>query len=288
MEQTKNKWALKVVLVAVFAVAMTLTMAFGIIPGTTLTARAEMYHDQYIDRSTIQDGDVFCADQNNIHIFNDMRTVIQVGDHEEVVDWNVTIKSTSSDGAPVTEKITVKWNEEIVVPFGKVYTYQAPSVFVVTDVPGEFFISGACIARLNNGVLTVGSKTGFDASMDDHGSGNRAEWCIQPFNSMITKVVVLDKVTWIGDYAFYNLPNLKTVEIASSVKAIGNYAFSGSGLETFTIPDTVASLGSHMFDGCSSLTRGRNTWGHIYRKQYRQTASSLGKVEYVGSSGESV
>ena len=64
MEQTKNRWALKVVLVAVFAFAMTLTMAFGIIPGTTLTAHAETYHDQYVDRSTIQDGDVFCADQN--------------------------------------------------------------------------------------------------------------------------------------------------------------------------------------------------------------------------------
>jgi predicted heme/steroid binding protein len=89
--------------------------------------------------------------------------------------------------------------------------------------------------------------------MDDHEAGNRADWCIQPFNSSITKVVVLDKVTWIGDYAFWNLPNLKDVELSSSVSTIGNYAFSGSGLETIVIPDTVTSLHSHIFDGCSKL-----------------------------------
>ena len=148
--------------------------------------------------------------------------------------------------------MVITWDDELVIPFGKVYTYHS-TYFDVTDVPGTWFRSGSCIARLNNGVLTVASRTGYDASMDDHGYGNRAEWCIQPFNSMITKVVVLDKVTWIGDYAFYNLPNLKEVEIASSVDVIGDYVFSGSGLETLTIPETVTSIGTHLFEGCFAL-----------------------------------
>ena len=41
MEQTKNRWVLKVVLAAVFAFAMTLAFVFGLLPGTTLTAHAE-------------------------------------------------------------------------------------------------------------------------------------------------------------------------------------------------------------------------------------------------------
>ena len=257
MEQTKNRWALKVVLAVVFVFAMTLALTLGIIPGVSVTAHAEetqtrpedgVWHDQQIDRSAIQVGDVFYADKTSIHIFNDMHTTIQAGDHEEVVDWKIALRE---DGI-VTEHYEIPWDGEIVVPFGKVYTYQG-TVFDVTNVSGTLFTSGTCIARLDNGVLTVGSKTGNDASMDDHEAGNRAEWCIQPFNGYITKVVVLDKVTWIGDYAFWNLPNLKEVEIASSVSVIGNYAFSGSGLETIVIPDTVTSLYSHIFDGCSKL-----------------------------------
>ena len=257
MEQTKNRWVLKVVLAAVFAFAMTLALTLGIMLGMNMTVYAEetqtrpedgVWHDQYVDRSAIQVGDVFYADTTSIHIFNDMHTMITVGDHEEVVDWTIALRE---DGI-VTEHYEIPWDGEIVVPFGKVYTYRG-TVFDVTNVSGTWFTSGTCIARLDNGVLTVGSKTGFDASMDDHEAGNRAEWCIQPFNSYITKVVVLDKVTWIGDYAFWNLPNLKEVELASSVEVIGNYAFSSSGLETIVIPDTVTSLYSHIFDGCSKL-----------------------------------
>ena len=207
-----------------------------------------VWHDQHVDRSAIQVGDVFYANKTSIHIFNDVHEMNYVVDHEEVVDWKIALRV---DGI-VTEHYEIPWDGEIVVPYGKVYTYRG-TVFDVTNVPGTWFESGSCVARLNNGVLTVGSKTGFDATMDDHEAGNRAEWCIQPFNSYITKVVVLDKVTWIGDYAFWNLPNLKEVELASSVEVIGNYAFSGSGLETIVIPDTVTSLYSHIFDGCSKL-----------------------------------
>ena len=142
-----------------------------------------------------------------------MHTVI----NEQVYDWKVSLRE---DGM-ITEKMVIGWDEELFIPYGKVYTYHS-TYFDVTNVPGTWFESGSCVARLNGGVLTVASKTGYDASMDDHGKGNRAEWCIQPFNSYITKVVVLDKVTWVGDYAFYNLPNLKEVEFASSVDVIGD------------------------------------------------------------------
>ena len=263
MEQTKRSWTVKFLITAIFAFVAALTLGFGFMPSNekmsvyaedTVQTRPEdgVWHDQYVDRSAIQVGDVFYADKNNIHIFNDVHTIIQVADHEwvhdEVVDWKIALRE---DGI-VTEHYEIPWDGEIFIPYGKVYTYQG-TVFDVTDVPGTWFTSGTCIARLDNGVLTVGSKTGFDASMDDHEAGNRADWCIQPFNSYITKVVVLDKVTWIGDYAFWNLPNLKEVELASSVSVIGNYAFSGSGLETIVIPDTVTSLYSHIFDGCSKL-----------------------------------
>ena len=275
MEQTKNRWALKVVLAAVFAFAMTLALTLGIIPGMNMTVYAEeteqtrpadgVWHDQQIDRSAIQSGDVFIADLNTIHIVNDMHTMITVGDHEEVVDWKVTIKRVSGE----TEKFDVTWDEGVELKVGYQYRFSGSGTFTEENLPGTIFYSGSCIARIYNGVLIVGSKTGYEASMDDHGKGNRAEWCIQPFNSMIKKVVVLDKVTWVGDYAFYNLPNLKEVEFASSVDVIGNYVFSGSGLETLTIPETVTSIGEHLFEGCSQLKSVK------FPSYYKNVSSSM-------------
>lgn len=65
----------------------------------------------------------------------------------------------------------------------------------------------------------------------------------------------LRKITSIGDDAFRNLSNLKTVHIASSVTRIGVGAFEGcSSLTSITIPSSVASIEQSAFASCSSLT----------------------------------
>ena len=69
-------------------------------------------------------------------------------------------------------------------------------------------------------------------------------------------------VTEIGKYsrtdkvsgAFVYLASLTSITIPDSLKAIGEYAFSGCGITSITIPDSVTLLGECAFSGCHNLT----------------------------------
>ena len=70
----------------------------------------------------------------------------------------------------------------------------------------------------------------------------------------ITKITMTDKVTSIGNLAFYNCSGLTSVTIPNNVTSIGNGAFKGcSGLTSVTIPNSVTSIGEESFYGCSNL-----------------------------------
>ena len=61
-------------------------------------------------------------------------------------------------------------------------------------------------------------------------------------------------VTGIGDNAFAEYENLKSVTIPSTVKTIGEYAFlSCSGLESISIPSSVTNIERGVFNLCLSL-----------------------------------
>ncbi len=61
-------------------------------------------------------------------------------------------------------------------------------------------------------------------------------------------------ITSVGDFAFYFMPNLKTIELPASVKTIGKSAFAFcSGIENINIPSNVTSIGERAFEGCSAL-----------------------------------
>ncbi|MDD4823513.1 MAG: leucine-rich repeat protein [Bacteroidales bacterium] len=58
----------------------------------------------------------------------------------------------------------------------------------------------------------------------------------------------------IGDYMFYNLKNLETVALPTTVTSIGNYAFSGcTSLKSITIPSFVTTIGNFAFENCSGM-----------------------------------
>lgn len=72
----------------------------------------------------------------------------------------------------------------------------------------------------------------------------------------IEKVVVCDNVTTIGNGAFYELKNLKSVKIPTSIKSIKPYAFGYcESLEQIEIPKGVASISSNTFWACKNLTK---------------------------------
>ncbi len=70
----------------------------------------------------------------------------------------------------------------------------------------------------------------------------------------VEKIVMDSTITTIGDYAFYGMKYVKSVEIHSGVTSVGKEAFAFcSALEAITLPEGVATVGNSAFEGCSAL-----------------------------------
>lgn len=76
----------------------------------------------------------------------------------------------------------------------------------------------------------------------------RDSFVILPHSSPVGDVVV-----GIGDYAFRGCTYLKSIEINSAIRYIGQYAFYGSGLVNVTLPAEVEAVGDFAFAGCRDL-----------------------------------
>jgi hypothetical protein len=70
----------------------------------------------------------------------------------------------------------------------------------------------------------------------------------------VTNVTLSKGMTVILDNCFDGLLSLKSIEIPSNIVYISHGAFGNTGLETFTIPKTINSIGSYVFRNCDSLT----------------------------------
>ena len=58
-----------------------------------------------------------------------------------------------------------------------------------------------------------------------------------------------------GDGTFENFTSLTSIELPDSIESLGSRAFMGcSGLKSITIPDSVTSIGDHAFMECTGLT----------------------------------
>ena len=135
-----------------------------------------------------------------------------------------------------------------------------------------------------NGVLTL---TGTGA-MPEYDYGSNRPW--NDFSDEITKVVVSDGITNVGNYAFYDLENLTNVELGKDVSSIGNSSFDicrklesyviaegnatyssedgilfnsdksillscpeANALTDYIVPETVVEISSFAFDSCDNL-----------------------------------
>ena len=66
-------------------------------------------------------------------------------------------------------------------------------------------------------------------------------------------VTLPSTVTEIGSYSFVDFESMTSFNIPSTVKTIGDNAFSGSALTTISIPSSITSIGQSAFSTCSSL-----------------------------------
>ena len=73
--------------------------------------------------------------------------------------------------------------------------------------------------------------------------------------SSLTEITIPEGVTSIRESTFYGCSSLTSINIPDGVTSIGGEAFSGcSALTNITIPDSVTSIGQYAFRDCSALT----------------------------------
>ena len=108
------------------------------------------------------------------------------------------------------------------------------------------------------GTLTISGKGEMADYVDDFSTfKSTAPWA----NEQVTRVVINEGVTRIGNKAFFALPSITSVSLPDGVKSIGEYAFSGWSLggdpapkiEKIKIPASVTDIEDVAFGGCEKL-----------------------------------
>ena len=80
-----------------------------------------------------------------------------------------------------------------------------------------------------------------------------APWLYSKDN--ITKVVINEGVTDVGDYAFYGCKRISSLSLPSSVEELGTYAFGSCiALKEIVFPEGLRVIGAKAFNACSGLT----------------------------------
>ena len=148
---------------------------------------------------------------------------------------------------------TTEYNETVTIPESVTYNNM---VYRVTEIENKAFYGCNTLTSLNipEGVTSIGECAFYKCSS-------------------LASINIPKSVTKIGYEAFYgcssieyvtlNCPNIKTwfsgfisikeIVLGEGVTSIEYGAFSGSGLESITIPDSVTSIGDKAFYGCSNL-----------------------------------
>lgn len=91
-----------------------------------------------------------------------------------------------------------------------------------------------------------------EGAMTQFANGNAVPW--KDYKSQVTKVVIDDGITVIGQFSFLDCTNLLEANIPSSATAIGNQAFNKcKNLSKIILPEGVTSIGTYTF-GTTSLT----------------------------------
>lgn len=70
----------------------------------------------------------------------------------------------------------------------------------------------------------------------------------------LTSVELPNSLVELGNSAFYGCSNLSSIKFGNNIQKIGNSAFSGCGLISMTIPTSVSSIGTSLFNACLNLT----------------------------------
>ena len=146
------------------------------------------------------------------------------------------------------------------------------AVETVTKTASSSSIEGYCGEnvqyKLENGTLTISGKGdmyNYNYKGTSYSSVQYTPW--KDYTEEITNVVILDGITGIGSYTFYDCSYVTSVQIADTVSYIGDYAFCNvgrygsydsygnyTGFSYLTLPTNLSSIGEAAFQNCSIST----------------------------------
>ena len=146
--------------------------------------------------------------------------------------------------------LKVTWQGRYIAQEADCEVYQYEYVFVL-DIPEPEVPAFVWNFDESSGTLTVGGCQ----VLQDFTYNDR--WTTPPWESHredVRHIVVADGVTRIGNYAFYDMPNLQSVTLPGSLKEIGDFAFQGAeNLTDITFPASLEKIGDYAFDDCRHL-----------------------------------
>ena len=136
------------------------------------------------------------------------------------------------------------WNSFVKTGFGG-------AVYWTNDAEEEI-LGGSCGNQaawmLIDGTLTIYGEKGTKG----YGSKTDVPW--YEYREQITKIVVEDGITSLGNYQFMGCENVTEVYLSNTLTFIGVNAFSTcKKLTTITIPATVNTINGYAFNKCSGL-----------------------------------
>ena len=116
--------------------------------------------------------------------------------------------------------------------------------------------SGTCGENLmwvltSDGTLTIAGE-GEMITDSDISIAEGIPW--YEYAESVQRVVIGDRITSVGNYAFTSCINLKEAVLPDSIQRIGDRAFySCRGLESIILPESLISIGEYAFASCGSL-----------------------------------
>lgn len=99
---------------------------------------------------------------------------------------------------------------------------------------------------VTDGVLTLTGRGALPAQTSSETPGYAA------YASQVTRVVVSEGITSLGDAAFYNFYELQSVQLPSTLTSLGSGVFAGCySLGSINLPAKLSTVGSYAFQNCA-------------------------------------